>query len=124
MRDFEPICPLRPTITSGRKSEIPSPVNTLEKVLSTSFSIHEFVSACLSGSQTTPVVNRFPAPRRFKASAQNPLSCEHLATLRLARPFSVSENGALGAGCNRQGCDRTPRFLSSNSHILWLFRFA
>ena len=68
----------------------------------------------------TPAVNRFPAPRRFRASAQNLLSYKHFASFTLARPFSVSETGALGSGCNRQGCDRTPRFLPSNSHILWL----
>jgi len=69
-----------------------------------------------------PVVNRFPAQRRFRASAQNPLSCKHFASFTRARPFSVSETGALGDGCNRQGCYRTPRFLPSNSHILWLIR--
>src|ERR1017187_8129636 len=71
-------------------------------------------------NSSDPVVNGFRALRRFNASAQNPLSCKHLATLRPHRPFSVSENGALGTGCNRQGCYRTPRFPAPNSHILWL----
>jgi hypothetical protein len=41
-----------PYCDTGRKSGIPSPVNTLEKVLSPSFSIREFVPGFLSGSQT------------------------------------------------------------------------
>ena len=67
-----------------------------------------------------PVVNGFDARRRFGTRARNPLSCKGLVTLRPALPFSVSEAGALGTERNRQGCDRTPRFLPSNSHILWL----
>src|ERR1035437_2150336 len=73
-------------------------------------------------NSTAPVVNRFPAPRRFRASAQNPLSCKYFASFTLARPFSVSKSAPLGTGRNRKGCDRTPRFLPSNSHILWLIR--
>ena len=45
-----------PYLISGRKSEMPSPVNTLEKVLSPSFSIREFVSAFLLGNHFEPAL--------------------------------------------------------------------
>jgi len=40
----------------------------------------------------------------------------------LARPISVSKLSSLGTWRNRQGCDRTSRFLLLNSPILWLIR--
>lgn len=54
-----------------------------------------------------PAVNRFPAPRRFKATIHKARFFEGLAASADVRPFSVSENGALGTKSNRQGCDRT-----------------
>ena len=50
------------------------------------------------------------------------LSCKRLALVSLTRPFSGSKMRILGTKRNRQGCTRTPRFLISNSHILWLIR--
>jgi hypothetical protein len=55
-------------LTSGRKSETPSPVNTLEKVLSPSFSIREFVSGYLLRSQNKS--SGFDAPRTKHASCR------------------------------------------------------
>jgi hypothetical protein len=40
-------------------------------------------------------------------------------TFALARPISVSKLSSLGTWRNRQGCDRTSRFLLLNSPILW-----
>jgi hypothetical protein len=67
-----------------------------------------------------PAVNGFPTPRRLRSSPQNPLSCKRLADFGLRWPFSVPESNSLGTRRNRQGCDRTPRFLAPNSLILWL----
>jgi hypothetical protein len=67
-----------------------------------------------------PVVNGFPGKRSRLRSAQNPSFSKVLAWFPAARQFSVQESGHPGIGCNRQGCDRSPRSLASNSHILWL----
>ena len=112
-----------------RLSEIPPLVNSPGENLSARFLHSQFRFRVALGepnskrvNSTAPAVNGFPAQRRFKSTSHNVQFCKGLAASAAVPPFSVSETGALGAGCNRQGCDRTPRFLPSNSHILWLIR--
>src|ERR1022692_1007457 len=67
-----------------------------------------------------PTVNGFARARGRFMSARNPNFSKALAWFLAARQFSVQETACLGIGCNRQGCDRSPRFPASNSHILLL----
>jgi hypothetical protein len=72
------------------------------------------------GIAACPLVNALRDCGQDFTPPENPNLCNGLAALGECHQFSVPENDWLGTRRNPQGCDRTPRFLGSNSLILWL----